>query len=73
MFTFIHSADLHLDSPLRGLAEKPDAPVEEIRSATRRALENLVSLAIEENVDFVLIAGDIYDGDWPDYSTGRFF
>ncbi len=73
MFTFIHSADLHLDSPLRGLAEKPDAPVEEIRSATRRALENLVSLAIEENVDFVLIAGDIYDGDWPDYSTGLFF
>lgn len=73
MFKFIHSADLHLDSPLRGLAEKPDAPVEEIRSATRRALENLVNLAITEEVNFVLIAGDIYDGDWQDYSTGLFF
>jgi len=73
MFKFIHCADLHLDSPLRGLAEKPDAPVEEIRQASRRALGNLVNLALEENVQFVLIAGDVYDGDWQDYSTGLFF
>lgn len=73
MFKFIHCADLHLDSPLRGLAEKQDAPVDDIRSATRRALENLVDLAAVEKVDFVLIAGDIYDGDWQDYSTGLFF
>lgn len=45
MFKFIHCADLHLDSPLRGLTEKPDAPVEEIRQASRRALGNLVNLA----------------------------
>lgn len=73
MFKFIHCADLHLDSPLRGLTEKPDAPVEEIRQASRRALGNLVNLALEENVQFVLIAGDVYDGDWQDYSTGLFF
>jgi len=73
MFTFIHAADIHLDSPLRGLTSHPDAPAEEIRSATRRALKNLVSLAIDESIDFLLIAGDLYDGDWQDFNTGLFF
>lgn len=70
---FLHTADLHLDSPLRGLARYEGAPVEAIRGATRRALENLVALALQEQVNFVLIAGDIYDGDWKDYNTGLFF
>ena len=73
MFKFIHSADIHLDSPLRGLERYEGAPVEEIRSATRRALENLIELAIGEEVDFVLIAGDVYDREWPDHNTGLFF
>jgi DNA repair protein SbcD/Mre11 len=72
-FTFIHAADIHLDSPLRGLDRYEGAPVEEIRNATRRALVRLVDLAIEETVAFVVIAGDIYDGDWKDYNTGLFF
>ncbi len=70
---FIHAADIHLDSPLRGLASYEGAPVEEIRNASRRALDNLVELAIENKVDFVLIAGDLYDGDWRDHNTGLFF
>lgn len=70
MFKFIHAADIHLDSPLRGLSRYESAPVETIRSACRRAFENLVDLAIEEKVAFVLLAGDLYDGDWKDYSTG---
>jgi DNA repair protein SbcD/Mre11 len=70
---FIHAADLHLDSPLRGLDRYDGAPVEEIRGATRRAVENLVALAIAQSVDFLLIAGDIYDGDWRDYNTGLYF
>lgn len=73
MFEFIHAADIHLDSPLRGLERYEGAPVEEIRLATRRALENLVSLAIERQVAFVIIAGDLFDGDWKDYNTGLFF
>lgn len=73
MFRFLHAADLHLDSPLRGLERYPDAPVEQIRGATRRALENLVELAIAEEVAFVLLAGDNYDGPWKDYNTGIFF
>ena len=70
---FIHAADLHLDSPLRGLERYPGAPVDLLRGATRRALENLVELACAETVDLVLLAGDLYDGDWKDYNTGLFF
>jgi DNA repair exonuclease SbcCD nuclease subunit len=69
---FLHAADLHLDSPLRGL-ESDGAPAELIRDATRRALGKLVDLALDEDVDLLLIAGDIYDGDWPHYGTGRYF
>jgi DNA repair exonuclease SbcCD nuclease subunit len=70
---FIHSADFHLDSPLRGLERYEEAPVHELRGGTRRAFENLVKLAVDEEVAFVLVAGDIYDGDWRDYNTGLFF
>jgi exonuclease SbcD len=73
MFRFLHAADLHLDSPLLGLERYEGAPVDEIRDATRRALANLVRLAIDERVAFVLIAGDVYDGDWKDHNTGLFF
>lgn len=73
MFKFIHSADIHLDSALRGLDRYEGAPVEQIRGATRRALENLVRLAVDEAVQFVVIAGDVYDGDWTDFNTGLFF
>ena len=71
-FRFLHCADLHLDSPLRGLEADPDAPVDKIRGATRRALENLVDFAVNEHVDFVVAAGDLYDGDWQDWRTGQF-
>jgi exonuclease SbcD len=73
MLKFIHAADIHLDSPLRGLQDHEGAPVGEMRGATRRAFENLTELAIEEQVAFVLLAGDLYDGDWRDYNTGLFF
>ncbi|PWI57233.1 metallophosphoesterase family protein [Sulfoacidibacillus thermotolerans] len=73
MFTFIHCADLHLDSPLRGLSARDDLPEADIRLATRRALQNLVDLSIAEHVAFVVIAGDVYDGDWEDYETGLYF
>lgn len=70
---FLHAADVHLDSPLRGLRNKSGAPVESIRTASRRALENLVGLAINERVDFVVIAGDLFDGDRDNYDTSLFF
>jgi len=69
-FSFLHAADLHLDSPLRGL--DPDAPVQRIRRATRDALVNMIDFALERRVEFVLLAGDLYDGDWKDWRTGQF-
>jgi predicted phosphodiesterase len=71
-FRFIHCADLHIDSPLRGLEADPDAPVDRIRNATRDAFTALVSYAIASRVDFVLAAGDLYDGEWQDWRTGQF-
>ncbi|MBW1786293.1 MAG: DNA repair exonuclease [Deltaproteobacteria bacterium] len=73
MFKFIHAADIHLDSPLRKLDVYEGAPVDEVRRAARRAFENLVDLALAEAVAFVLLAGDLYDGDWKDYNTGLYF
>jgi len=70
---FVHAADLHVDSPLRGLDRYEGAPVARLREATRRALENLVALCIEEEAAFLLLAGDVFDGTWKDYSTGLFF
>jgi len=72
-FRFLHTGDIQLDSPLKGLAGQEGPAAELIRSATRLALANLVDLAIEEKVAFVVIAGDLYDGDWRDYQTGLFF
>ena len=70
---FIHCSDLHLDSPLLGLERYPGAPVEALRGATREALANLIDLAVARAVDFVVIAGDVFDGDWKDMNTGLFF
>jgi DNA repair exonuclease SbcCD nuclease subunit len=70
---FIHTADIHLDSPLKGLEKYEGAPVDEVKVAVRRALENLVKLAIDEAVDFVLIAGDVYDGNLKDHNACLFF
>jgi exonuclease SbcD len=72
VFKFLHAADIHLDSPLHKLDRYEGAPVEEIRLATRRAFENMVRLAVAERVAFVLIAGDLFDGDWKDYNTGLY-
>lgn len=63
---FLHAADVHLDAPLRGLEAREGAPVEELRMATRRAFQHLLALALREQVDFVVIAGDLFDGDYSD-------
>jgi DNA repair exonuclease SbcCD nuclease subunit len=60
-FRFIHAADLHLDSPFVGMAALPQEIRESLRQSTFTALANLVTLAIQEKVDFVVISGDVYD------------
>ena len=72
-FRFLHAADIHLDSPLTGLAGIEGRVAERIRTAPRAAFEALVERAITDQVDFLVIAGDLYDGTWRDYKTGLFF
>ena len=72
-FRFVHTADIHLDSPLKGLADYERGAAERIRMATREAFDNLVSQVIDEEASFFIVAGDLYDGDWRDYQTGLFF
>ncbi|WP_045219796.1 metallophosphoesterase family protein [Desulfonatronum thioautotrophicum] len=73
MFSFIHAADIHLDSPLRGVEVPEEVVREEIRGATRRAFDNLVDLALREQVAFIVLAGDLFDGDWKDFNSGLYF
>jgi DNA repair exonuclease SbcCD nuclease subunit len=72
-FTFIHAADLHIDSPLAGLGCKDARVRERFAHAGRRAVENLVAETIAAKAAFLLICGDIFDGEWRDVSTGHFF
>lgn len=72
-FRFLHASDIHLDSPLRGLSGHEGSAAERIRTAARESFINLVSQAIEVDAAFVVIAGDLYDGDWRDFQTGLFF
>ncbi|WP_436715866.1 metallophosphoesterase [Roseiconus lacunae] len=69
----LHAADIHLDSPLQKLDRYENAPVEQIRGASRRALEAMTTYAIENDIDLVVIAGDLYDGEWTDQNTGLAF
>ena len=59
---FLHTGDLHLDSPLEGLsAEAPPDVLAVLRAATTDAWRNVVRTAIDERVDFVLVAGDVFE------------
>ena len=72
-FTFIHAADLHIDSPLAALGRKNAEAAVFFAQAGRRAVQTLVDEAIGSNAAFLIIAGDVFDGDWQDVSTGLFF
>lgn len=69
---FVHAADLHVDSPLRGLEHYEGAPVERVRLATREALRNLVGVCLDEGASFLVVSGDLFDGDWNDFNTALF-
>lgn len=58
---FIHCADLHIDSPFKGVATIEPDIAKLFYESTFQSFNNIINIAIKENVDFVLIAGDIYD------------
>ena len=61
---FIHAADLHLDSPFKGMEMNVSQSVwERMKQSTFESFERIVDKAIQERVDFVLLAGDLYDAE----------
>jgi DNA repair protein SbcD/Mre11 len=60
---FLHTADLHLDSPMIGLRHLPKAIFHRLQESTFTALKNITDAAIKHEVDFVVIAGDLFDGE----------
>lgn len=71
-FRFVHAADIHLDSPLRSLALRDRDLAELVGNATRRAFTGIVDLCVDERVDALLLAGDLYDGEQTSMKTARF-
>jgi len=70
---FIHTADIHLGRELsvNGLNHSENENL--FRTAGKRAFENLVELAVSREVDFILIAGDLYDREARSVKASRFF
>ena len=62
MIRLLHTADIHLDSPLRSLALRDEALAQRVRAATRMAFTRIVDIALHEQVAALLIAGDLFDG-----------
>lgn len=61
-FSFVHAADLHLDTPFHGVQASAPHVAEALRDASLHAFDAIVALALERQVAFVVFAGDIYDG-----------
>ena len=71
-FRFVHTADVHLDLPPATLSLRDPELAELIGGATRRAFVGVIDLCLAEQVDALLIAGDLYDGEQTSMNTARF-
>ncbi len=71
-YRFVHTADLHLDSPLKSLALRDPALAEVVGNASRQVFTRIIDLCLDESVDALLIAGDLYDGAQTSMKTARF-
>lgn len=73
MFRFVHTADVHLDSPLQSLALKDQEASELVANATRQSFARTIDLCLDEEVDALIIVGDLYDGVLRSMKTAEFF
>ena len=71
-FKFVHTADIHLDSPLKSLALRDEGLAELVGNATRATFSRIVDLCLAEDAQALLIAGDLYDGSQTSMKTARF-
>ena len=71
--TFIHAADLHIGAPLKGLRALSSTWAERLIGAIPESFDRVVETALEDQVDFVLIAGDVFDSSTASYADYRRF
>jgi len=71
-FKFVHTADIHLDSPLKSLALRDAGLAELVGNASRATFSRIVDLCLSEEVQALLIAGDLYDSGQTSMKTARF-
>jgi len=72
LIRILHTADLHLDSPLKSLALRDESMRDVVQTATRAALVRIVDTALSERVAALLIAGDLFDGAARSAKTAAF-
>ena len=63
MIKFIHCADLHLDSPFKSKSHLSSKIFEDVQKSAYESFKKIVDIALKEEVDFVLIAGDLFDSN----------
>ncbi|AUR01503.1 metallophosphoesterase family protein [Phaeobacter inhibens] len=72
MMRLLVSADTHLGSPIRSVAlRNPDLGAR-LKQASRDTFVEIVDLAISEQVDAFVLAGDIFDNGYPDLKSRAF-
>lgn len=62
LFRFVHAADLHLDTPFRGIGQVAPEVARALREASLEAFDGLIDLTVRRGARFLLLAGDVYDG-----------
>jgi DNA repair exonuclease SbcCD nuclease subunit len=62
---FIHTSDLHIGGTFKGLSHLPNHLLKIIQDAPMKALVNIVDNAIKNEIDFLLISGDVFDNPYP--------
>ena len=72
MIKILHTADVHLDSPLKSLALRDESLRDTVLAATRTAFAHIVETALSEQVSAVLISGDLFDGKERSARTAAF-
>ncbi|CTQ51846.1 putative metallophosphoesterase YhaO [Roseibium album] len=72
LIRILHTADVHLDSPLKSLALRDEGLQSTVQTATRTAFTRLVNFALAEGVSALLIAGDLFDGAERSAKTAAF-
>jgi DNA repair exonuclease SbcCD nuclease subunit len=71
---FLHAADLHLGAPLESLGDSIDPETaERVKRLVNQSFDRLIDVAIGEGVDFVVLAGDVYDNADRDPGAQRRF